>query len=130
MVSCTHSNTRQLYDLTCPNPSECVTFNVSDASGAEHPAGAPVFIVAHTGVSPIGHTNAEGLFLVPRSLLSSHESAALLFCWDPRSLACTAVRLDVGSASTYDWLNVTLPANRLIHRSQAHSAPSNTPHPR
>lgn len=100
----------------CPSPEGCITFNVSGPV-SEHAAKTPVFLAAATGVRQVGTTDEDGIFLAPKSLVKGN-AVALLFCWDPRSLACAAVRLDNGDAALYDWLNVTLPANRLLHRSQ------------
>jgi hypothetical protein len=80
-------------------------------------------------VSSFGSTDSEGLLVVARTTLSAPGLSVLLFCWDTRSDACTAVRLDSGTIASYDWVNVTLPANRLTRRSQAHPAPHTTPTP-
>ena len=104
----------------CLSASGCITLNVS-APDASHAAKTPVFLVTRSGVRSLGLTDEDGIFLVPKELVKG-DALALLFCWDPRSLACAAVRLDNGDAAAYDLLNVTLPGNRLLHRSQARSA--------
>ena len=104
----------------CPSLSGCITLNVS-APDASRAAGRPVLLVTSGGVRSIGATDEDGIFLAPKELVG-RDALALLLCWDARSLACTAVRLDNGDAAVYDWLNVTLPANPLMHRSQARSA--------
>lgn len=103
----------------CTAPEGCITFNVSGPA-AEHAVKTPVFLATAAGVRQVGTTDEDGIFLAPKKI--AKDALALLFCWDARSLACAAVRLDNGDAAAYDWLNVTLPANRLLHRSQARAA--------
>ncbi len=111
----------------CPSPGGCVTFRVYAAPPAEQPHGTPVLLASSAGISALGMTDEDGIFVLPRAALGAPGLSALLFCWDARSLACTAVRLDSGTVSTYDWLNVSLPANPLLHRSQALPSPQATP---
>ncbi len=112
----------------CPSPEGCVTFRVT-AAGTDQPRDTPVLLVSGSGVSSFGSTDSEGILLVPKSALTVPGHSVLLFCWDTRSEACTAVRLDSGAIASYDWVNVTLPANRLTRRSQARPAPHATPIP-
>lgn len=129
-VSCTHSRLMDpTYSRPCPSPEGCVTFHVASTTSADQPRDTPVFLVSGSGVSPFGSTDAEGLLLVPKATLSAPGLTVLLFCWTSRSDACTAIRLDSGTITSYDWVNVTLPANSLIRRSQAHPAPHPTPAP-
>lgn len=129
-VACSH---RRLpdpsYARPCPSPEGCVTFRVYAAGAADQPHGTPVFLLSASGISALGATDDDGVFLLPKSELSAPGLSALLFCWDARSLACTAVRLDSRAVSSYDWLNVSLPANPLMHRSQALPSPQSTPPP-
>ncbi|TFH66565.1 MAG: hypothetical protein E4G90_02865 [Gemmatimonadales bacterium] len=106
-----------------------MTFRVYSASHTDQPHGTPVFLLSSTGISELGTTDADGLFLLTKAQLTAPSLTALLFCWDTRSLACTAVRLDSRTVALYDWLNVSLPANPLLHRSQALPSPSATPIP-
>jgi hypothetical protein len=106
-----------------------VTFRVNVAPPAEQPRRTPVLLVSTSGLAPAGETDDDGILVVPKTQLTAPGLSALLFCWDGRSLACTAVRLDSGAAATYDWLNVSLPANPLVHRSQALPSPRATPIP-
>ena len=117
------------YSRPCPSPEGCVTFRVEGPAPGDRPRGTPVFLVSGSGVSPLGSTDEDGILVLPRTGLTAPGRSVLLFCWDDRSEACTAVRLDSGTVATYDWVNVTLPANRLTRRSQAHPAPRSTPLP-
>ena len=129
-VSCAHTPaTDQSYSRPCPSPEGCVTFRVIDPASADQPRETPVFLVAGSGVSSFGSTDSEGVLVVPKSVLTAPAHSVLLFCWDTRSEACTAVRLDSGIVVSYDWVNVTLPANRLTRRSQTRPAPHATPIP-
>ena len=129
-MSCAHTPaTDPSYARPCPSPDGCVTFRVAGAASADQPRDTPVFLVAGSGVSFFGSTDSEGILVVPKSALTAPGLSALLFCWDTRSEACTAIRLDSGTIASYDWVNVTLPANRLTRRSQAHPAPHATPIP-
>ncbi len=132
VLACAHADRAQAISYRpCPSSSGCVSFVVSKSNSTEPVPASPIFLLASGAIQPVGVTDSAGVFLAPRELLTSPGASALLFCWDQRSLACTAVRLDTGTAATYDLLNVTLPANPLIHRSQAHASPqaSPVPHP-
>jgi len=117
------------YARPCPSPDGCVTFRVTGAESADQPRDTPVFLVAGAGVSYFGSTDSAGILVIPKGTLTAPGHLVLLFCWDSRSEACTAVRLDSGAIATYDWVNVSLPVNRLTRRSQAHPAPQATPLP-
>ena len=106
-----------------------MTFRVYSASGTDQPHGTPVLLLSPGDISELGATDGEGLFLLTREQLTAPGLTALLFCWDTRSLACTAVRLDSRAVASNDWLNVGLPANPLLHRSQALPSPPATPIP-
>lgn len=130
VAACTHTRpVDRSSPHPCPSPEGCVTFRVQGAAPADQPHDTPVLLVSGSGVSPFGSTDSEGILVVPKSLLAAPDVSVLLFCWDNRSEACTAVRLDSGTIPSYDWVNVSLPANRLTRRSQAHQAPSPTPRP-
>ena len=129
-ASCAHAPAKDpSYTRPCPAPEGCVTFRVAGPASADQPRDTPVLLVAAAGASSFGTTDSEGILVVPRRALAAPGLSALLFCWDTRSDACTAVRLDSGAVASYDWVNVTLPANRLTRRSQAHPAPHATPIP-
>lgn len=117
------------YSQPCPSPEGCVTFRVVGAASGDQPRDTPVFLVSGSGVSSFGSTDADGLLLVPKATLAVPGLSVLLFCWTSRSDACTAIRLDSGTIASYDWVNVTLPANSLTRRSQAHPVPPSTPIP-
>ena len=130
-VACSHNRLADpSYARPCPSPEGCVTFRVYSAGAADQPHGTPVFLLSASGISPLGATDDDGVFLLPKADLEAPGLLALHFCWDTRSLACTAVRLDSHAVSSYDWLNVSLPANPLLHRSQALPSPQATPVPR
>lgn len=125
-ASCAHAPaTDPSYSRPCPSPDGCVTFRVT-GTAADPPRATPVLLVSGSGVSALGSTDSEGVVVVPKSTLTAPGLSVLLFCWDSRSDACTAVRLDSGAVASYDWVNVTLPANRLTRRSQARPAPHAT----
>lgn len=129
-ASCGHTSpTDQLHSRPCPSAEGCVTFRVTGAAPADQARDTPVFTGAGSGVSSFGSTDSEGILVIPKSVLTAPGLFVLLFCWDTRSDACTAVRLDSGTIASYDWVNVTLPANRLTRRSQARPAPHATPIP-
>ena len=129
-ASCAHTPaTDQSHSRPCPSLEGCVTFRVTGVASADQPHDTPVFLLAGSGLSSFGSTDSEGILVAPKSALTVPGLSALLFCWDTRSDACTAVRLDSGTIASYDWVNVTLPANRLTRRSQAHPAPHATPIP-
>ena len=128
-VSCAHRPaTDRPSSRPCPSPEGCVTFRVT-AAATDQPRDTPVLLVSGSGFSSFGSTDSEGILVVPKSALTVPGQSVLLFCWDTRSEACTAVRLDSGTIASYDWVNVTLPANRLTRRSQARPAPHATPIP-
>ncbi len=129
-AACTHSRAiDRSSPHPCPSREGCVTFRVQGSAPTEQPHDTPVLLVSDFGVSPFGSTDAEGIIVVSKSDLAAPGLSVLLFCWDNRSEACTAVRLDSGTITSYDWVNVSLPANRLTRRSQAHQSPSATPKP-
>lgn len=130
LAACAHREAMELSSVRpCPAPAGCVTFRAYAPPPAEQPSGTPVFLVSASGLSSLGTTGEDGVIVLPKTQLRAPGLSALLFCWDGRSLACTAVRLDSGAVATYDWLNVSLPANPLVHRSQALPSPKATPIP-
>lgn len=129
-AACAHAPaTDPSYARPCPSPDGCVTFRVTGAEPADQPRDTPVFLVAGPGVSYFGSTDSEGILVIPKGALTAPGHLVLLFCWDTRSEACTAVRLDSGAIANYDWVNVSLPVHQLTRRSQAHPAPRATPLP-
>lgn len=129
-ASCTHSRpVDRSSPHPCSSPEGCVTFRVQGAAPGDQPHDTPVLLVSGSGVSAFGSTDSEGILVVPKPALAAPGASVLLFCWDNRSEACTAVRLDSGTITSYDWVNVSLPANRLTRRSQAHQSLSATPKP-
>jgi hypothetical protein len=120
-LACAHAPGHLEREIPCAASTGCLTFRVSDDSGSRAAAGAPVLLAAGGEMNPLGRTDEDGLFSIAKERLAS--GSVILFCWDPTSLACTAVRLDTHTATAYEWLNVTLPKNRLVHRSQAVAAP-------
>jgi hypothetical protein len=131
LLACTHVREAEIPPPPpCPAPEGCVTFSVFNPTDRKPVANAPVFLISGSQLQPAGTTDSDGLFLAPKNLLTSPPGSALLFCWDTQNLACTAVRLDSRRVLTYNWLNIDLPTNRIIPRSQAFPTDSPTPVPR
>jgi hypothetical protein len=108
-VACTHGDqTRLIPFRPCPSSAGCVTFVVYKPNSAELMVGAPVLLIGGPNVTQVGVTDDAGVFLSPKDLLTKQGASALLFCWDARSLGCTAVRLDTGVVSGFDLLNIIL----------------------
>ncbi|KAA0253732.1 hypothetical protein FBQ97_11295 [Acidobacteria bacterium ACD] len=82
-------------------------------SGGEPVAGALVLLAHGRTAEPLGWTNDDGEFSLPKERLARLKGSALLFCWDERNLGCGAVRLDTGRAGEFDWLNVEMPRKKL-----------------
>lgn len=82
-------------------------------AGGEPVAGAVVLLARGRTAEPLGFTNGDGEFALPKERVARLKGSALLFCWDERNLGCGAVRLDTGRAGDFDWLNVEMPRRKL-----------------